>query len=91
MQTDVADEMAAGLQAHVLVVLGTYLAHLERGSHLTVYLVLLLSDLNVLLLCRGQDLCQVQGLVQATGVQVAGGGGGYGVMLLHKLNKVSPT
>ena len=71
-----ADEVAARLQTHVLVVLGTDLAHLEGGAHLAVDLVLLLGHLNVLLLRGGQDLRQVHVLVQTTWIQVAGGGGG---------------
>lgn len=35
--------MAAGLDLHVLVVLGTDLAQLESGAHLTVELILLLA------------------------------------------------
>lgn len=35
--------MAAGLDLHVLVVLGADLAQLERGAHLTIELILLLA------------------------------------------------
>ena len=43
------EKMSAGLDPHVLVVLGADLAELEGGAHLTVELVLLLRHLNVVL------------------------------------------
>jgi len=71
VEADVADQMTAWLQFHVLVILSTDLAHLEGGAHLTVDLVLLLCHLNVLLLRGGEDLRQVHIHVLAVGIQVA--------------------
>lgn len=41
-ETGGAHEMTAGLNLHILVILGTDLTQLESGAHLTVQLILLL-------------------------------------------------
>ena len=47
-------EVAAGLNLDVLVVLRTDLTQLERGAHLTVQLILLLGHLGVDITCKSQ-------------------------------------
>ena len=61
--------MAARLDADVLVVLGTNLAQLERGAHLTVELVLLLGHLDVVLAGVLDEETQVRVDVPAVGKQ----------------------
>ena len=66
-----AQQVTAGLQPDVLVVLCTYLAHLEGGVYLAVYLVLLLRDFDVFLFARGEELVKVWVEVFSRRVEVA--------------------
>jgi len=43
------EQVSARLNADIFIILGADLAQLERGAHLTVQLVLLLGDSNVVL------------------------------------------
>lgn len=47
--------MTTGLQAHIFIILCTDLAKLKGGSHLTVQLILLFSDSDVLIR-RGDEM-----------------------------------
>ena len=66
-----AQQVTAGLQPDVLVVLCAYLAHLEGGVYLAVDLVLLLRDFDVLLFARGEELVKVWVEVFSRRVEVA--------------------
>ena len=65
-----AEQVSAWLDADVLVVLGTDLAELEGGAHLTVELVLLLGDLDVVLRGVVDQVAQVRVHRQTIGIEV---------------------
>lgn len=62
--------MTTGLNLHILVVLSTDLTQLESGAHLTVQLILLLCDFDVVLRRRLTQSCQVWVLGSAIREQI---------------------
>jgi len=70
-KTRCTQQMAARFNLNVLVVLGTYLAELERRAHLTVELILLLCNTDVVLFCVLRQVTYVWVQLTTVWVQVA--------------------
>jgi len=63
--------MAAGLNANIFTIFCTDFAHLKRGAHFTIQLILLLRDFYVILRCGLNSPTEVRIDASTIGVQVA--------------------
>ena len=71
-QAQVTHQMATGFQPHIFIILGTNLAKLKSGAHLTVELILLLCYSNMLVRGSDQMLANIRIGRFSIWVQVAG-------------------